>query len=88
MASLSVTSNDIHNMVGDVSRAITYYLRRVMNFKRFLDRFTAQNLVDQFGLTIGDANLIKSAANDFATIDTTFQANRAFLDQVSGLDDV
>jgi hypothetical protein len=88
MAGLTVTNNDINITAGDIARAVAHHLNRGVNFKRFLDRFTAQNLVDQFGLTIGDANLIKSAFADLATVNATFQANRVFLDQLAGMGDV
>jgi hypothetical protein len=88
MAGLIVTANDVNNTVGDISRAIDYQMRRSINLKRFLDRFTAQDLFDKFGIPLADANLIKSAVGELATINTTFQANRSFIDQVEGLGDV
>jgi hypothetical protein len=88
MAGLTVTASDINNSIGDISRAVTYHLRRAVNLKRFLDRYTAQNLVDIFGIPLADANLIKSAAGELDTTNTTFQANRTFVDQVAGLGDL
>ena len=88
MVGLVVSQNDINITSGDICRSLTHSLNRAMNFKRFLDRFSSAQLVSQFGFTQGDADLIKSAFTDLATINTTFQANRAFIDQLAGLGDV
>lgn len=88
MAGLIVTASDINSTAGDIYRSLIYNMRRGANLKRFLDRFTAQQLVDNFGMTIGDANLLKSAVGEFSAIGVTFQANRVFIDQVAGLGDV
>lgn len=88
MAGLTVQGSDIQITSGDISRALAHTMNRGMAFKRFLDRFTSGQLVSIFGLVQADADLIKSAYADFATINTTFQANRLFLDQLAGLGDV
>lgn len=88
MAGLPVQLNDINVTAGDICRAVAHHLNRAVNFKRFMDRFTAQDLVDKFAFTLADANLIKSAVADLAAVNATFQANRAFLDQLAGLGDV
>lgn len=88
MAGLTLQGNDINSTSGDICRGVTYQLRRAVNFKRFLDRFTSAQLVTLYGLTQADADLIKSAFTDLATINTTFQANRVFLDQLAGMGDV
>ncbi len=88
MPGLNVTQTDINNTIGDICRGTIYQLRRAINFKRFTDRFTAQDMVDKFGFTLADANLIKSAVGQLAAIDVTLQANRVFIDQVDGLGDV
>jgi len=88
MAGLTVQQNDINITSGDICRAVAHSVNRAVNFKRFLDRFTSAQLVTQFGFTQGDADLIKSAFTELANINTAFQANRAFVDQLSGLGDV
>lgn len=88
MAGLAVQITDINVTAGDICRSVTHGLNRAVNFKRFLDRFTSAQLLSQFGFTQGDADLIKSAFTDLNTINTTFQANRVFIDQLSGLGDV
>lgn len=88
MAGLVVTQSDININSGDICRSVTHAINRAINFKRFLDRFTSAQLVSTFGFTQADADTIKSAFTDLSTINTTFQANRAFIDQLSGLGDV
>lgn len=88
MAGLTVTGNDLNTTSGDICRGVTYQLRRAANFKRFLDRFTSAQIATQFGVSTADADLIKSAFADLATVNTTFQSNRVFVDQLAGLGDV
>lgn len=88
MAGLIVTQVELNASVGDICRGIIYQLRRAINFKHFADRFTAQDLVDEFGISLEDANLIKSAVTELDAINTAFQSNRAFIDQLSGLGDL
>lgn len=88
MTGVSVQITDINSTAGDICRAVAHHLNRAVALKRFLDRFTAQNLIDTYGFTMADATILKSAFTDLAAINTTFQANRAFLDQLSGLGDV
>lgn len=88
MIGLSVQLNDVNITAGDVCRAVTHQLNRAAAFKRFLDRFTAQDLVTTFGFVLADANTLKSAVTQLDTINTTFQANRVFIDQLAGMGDV
>lgn len=88
MAGLAVQISDVNTTSGDICRLVTHSLNRAINFKRFLDGLTAADLVSKYGFTLADANTIKSAFADLATINTTFQANRVFLDQLSGMGDV
>ncbi len=88
MAGLTVTQNDINNTAGDIARALAYQLRRAVNLKRFLDRFTAGDLTTLYGLSTADANLLKSMIGELAAVNATFQAGRVFTDQVAGLGDV
>lgn len=88
MAGLTVTATEFNTTAGSISRAITYHLRAAVNFKRYLDRFTSAQLSTQFGITTGDADLIKSAFGSLDTVNTSFQANRVFVDQLAGMGDV
>lgn len=88
MAGLAITGEAINITVGDISRAIVHHMNRAIAFKRFTDRLTAADLASQFGISLADANMIKSAITELAQINATFQVNRAFIDQVSGLGDV
>lgn len=82
-----VDLSTINRTAGDICYQVSHQLNRAAALKLFLDRFTAQNLVDSFGFTLGDANILKSAMTDLATINTTFAANRSFINQVAGLGD-
>jgi hypothetical protein len=88
MPGLVVQQSDINITSGDICRSLTHALNRGIEFKRFLDRFSSAQLVSNFGFTQVDADLIKSAFTDLATVNTTFQANRAFISQLTGLGDV
>jgi hypothetical protein len=87
-AGLTIDITQINSSAGDISRAITHHINRAMAFKRFLDRFTSAQLVSTYGFVQADADLIKSAFTDLGTLNTTFQANRAFIDQLVGVGDV
>ncbi len=88
MPGTSVQISNINNTSGDICQMVTHSLNRAMAFKRFLDRYTSAQLVSTFGFVQGDADILKSAFTDLAAINTAFQANRAFLDQLAGMGDV
>ena len=88
MIGLAVNQNNINSTAGEIALSVIKDLGRASAMKSFLDRFTAQDLVTNFGFTIGDANLLKSAIADLSAINTTFNANRTFLNQLAGMGDV
>jgi hypothetical protein len=83
-----VTIGDINARAGVAARDVTHAINQAMNMKRFMDRYTSAQLVTAYGGTTGDWDIVKSAFTEFGTINTTFQANRAFIDQLSGMGDV
>lgn len=87
-AGLPVQIGDINITAGDICRAVTHHLQRAMAMKLFLDRFSSAQLVSAYGFTQGDADIIKSAFAQLATIDVSFQANRTFINQLTGMGDV
>ncbi len=88
MVGIQVTIGDINTRAGVVARDVTHGINQAINMKRFLDRFTSGQLVTAFGFTQSDADILKSAFTELAAVNTTFQANRAFIDQLSGMGDV
>lgn len=88
MIGIDVQISNINNSAGDICRSTAHSLNRAMAFKRFLDRYSSAQLITAFGFSQGDADILKSAFTDLAAVNTAFQANRTFLDQLSGMGDI
>jgi hypothetical protein len=91
MAGLVVTAGNIHLQVGVNSRKVDDGLDELIELKEFFDQHTADDLVTKFGMTLADANLVKSAYNaDAADAVTAFRASQhwAFMKQLMGMGSV
>jgi hypothetical protein len=89
MAGLPVTANDINITSGDISRRQQAVTNDVLEFKRFLDAYTADALAAAYPpLTVDDANLIKSAFGELQMVADTQNANRTFSSRLAGMGDI
>lgn len=88
MPGVFVSKSEINATAGDIARKLVSVMRRAASMKKFLDAYTAQSLVDNFGLTLEDANILKSAFTEFATINVTLQANDNSIKKLTGIGDV
>ena len=88
MAGIPVSQQDINLTGGDISRALERESRRVTEFKQFLDQYSAQDLVDKYGMTIDDATVMKSAVGEMAVVAQAQADNRTFQAKIMGLGDV
>jgi hypothetical protein len=85
MVGLPVDQGAINTTAGDIARQLQHVMIRAGEFKRFLDRFSAADLVVTFGFTLDEANLLKSAYTEAEAVRATHTANRAFLSQIAGM---
>jgi hypothetical protein len=89
MAGIPVTADEINITCGDISRQYQQVKNRSLNEKAFLDQYTADALVAAFpGLSLDDANLLKSAAGEWQIIGDTIEANSTFSARLAGQGDV
>lgn len=88
MVGIQLTRGDIDTQTGVICHEVTSQINNAMAMKLFLDRFTSQDLATQFGFTVAEADIIKSAFGQMATINTVFQANRVFINQLAGMGDI
>jgi predicted RNA-binding Zn ribbon-like protein len=88
MAGIPVSATEINLTGGDLSRQLENLCNRAAEFKAFLDQFTAQDLVDRFGMTLDDATVIKSAYGEIAIVVQAQRDNHTFQQRIWGLGDV
>lgn len=69
------TKADVDYRVGIVAMRVAGWFALVKDTKAWLDQFTAQNLVDNFGYTLAEANLIKSAFSDLDQLRTIYEGS-------------
>jgi len=89
MAGIPVSTEELNVRTGDISRQVQIACNDVVEMKRYLDAFTADALVAKFpGLTLDDANLIKSAYGELQIVADAQAANRTFSSRIAGMGDV
>src|SRR5262245_38585084 len=89
MAGIPVSAQDINVTSGDISRRMQATCNDVVEFKRFLDSYTADALAAAYPpLSVDDANLIKSAFGELQLVVDTQTANRTFSSRISGMGDI
>lgn len=88
MVGIPVSQTDINLTAGDISRQLEHATNRALEFKQFMDQYSAQDLVDKFGFEENDANILKSAVVEQTTVAAAQAANRTFQQKIMGLGDV
>lgn len=88
MAGVPVTAQDLNSTAGDISLQTERVARRITEMKQYLDAFSAQDLADKYGISIDDANLIKSAYGELDLVAQAQAANHTFSARLAGLGDV
>lgn len=61
-----LTKADLDNATGGIALSMFATMDNITKVKAVLDGFTAQNLVDNFGYSLTEANVLKSAFTDLA----------------------
>jgi hypothetical protein len=74
---ITISKAEIDNQAGGIARSLFATLANVQHFKSWLDGLTAQNLVDNYGYTLGDANILKSAFTDMGDLAGIFNNTAA-----------
>jgi hypothetical protein len=88
MAGLPVSGADVNLQGGDISRQMQNVCNRAEEFKRFLDRYSAEQMVEAFAMTLEDATLMKSGYGELALVVETQTNNRTFSSQLAGMGDI
>lgn len=63
----------IKNRAGEIARTLDQVLLRAQQYKTFLDQFTDQNLIDNWGFVQADINTLRSAVSDMDQLRTIYQ---------------
>lgn len=64
----TISLAEINNAAGGIAGSLFATMDNITKMKAVLDGYTAQNLVDSFGFTLADANILKSAFTDMANV--------------------
>lgn len=73
----TISKDEINNAAGACAASLFSTLDNVSKLKAVLDGYTAQNLVDNFGFVLADANILKSAILDMDTLRQVWQGAAA-----------
>jgi len=88
MPGMQVSNLTFQETAGQISLNVQKACNDVEEFKRQLDPFTAQALADKFGISLDDANIIKSAYTELSTVAQAQANNRTFSSKLNGVGDV
>lgn len=89
----TISKAEVDNAVGGIAASLFATLDNVAKIKAVLDGYTAQNMVDNWGYVLGDANIVKSALTDMDKLRQIWQGTasqasntdmRAFAKQLLG----
>lgn len=70
---IQVTKAVLDQRAGSTAQQLRQVFEQVDAIKEYLDQKTAQNLVDELGYTLQEANVVKSAWADLAQLNQLFQ---------------
>jgi|SRR6187549_197356 len=76
-AGRSISKDELNNQAGGIAVSLFATLDNVRKLKAVLDGYSAQNLVDNFGFVLADANLLKSAVLDMDTLRQVWEGTSA-----------
>lgn len=71
-AGRTISKDELNSTWGGLATTMHAVVANIQHAKAVLDGFSAQSLVDQFGFTLADANVLKSAATDLGDLATVF----------------
>jgi predicted phage-related endonuclease len=85
---LEITKSSLDANAGQIAYTLEKVFRQAAELKAYTDRYTAQDLATLYGYSETEANVLKSAFGEAAIVQATYEQNKTFLSQLSGLGDV
>jgi len=85
---LPITKESLDANAGQIAYSLEKVFRQAAELKAYTDRYTSADLATLYGYSEQEATVLKSALGEAAAVQVTYEANKQFLTQLSGLGDV